>query len=84
MGRLMMKWEKGEKGQRGNGMRKINEMEERVEEAWMTYQDLTGRLDKIVATINRNQGKMAIFAAASMVLGRNYFGRRASEFIVQS
>lgn len=70
----MSQWEQESKNSNTNQVKRINDIEEKVGETWSSYQELTVRLDKLTLTLNLNKGKMAAFSAASIVLGKSYFG----------
>lgn len=74
MGKLLDEWDAEAKGSKVNAVKRINAVEEKVAETWNSYQELTVRLDKLTLTLNLNRGKMAVFAATSLALGKSYFG----------
>ena len=74
--KLMEKWQQQSKETNTNQIKRINVIEEKVDQAWSTYQDITVRLEKLNHNLNLNKGKIAAFKAVSKVFGENYFAAK--------
>ena len=76
MSTLLQEWENESKKTKVNPIKRIEAVEEKVDQAWSSYQELTIRLDRLTSMLNLSKGKIAVFAAASIALGKSYFGAR--------
>lgn len=73
LNKLLNKWEQQSRVTNTSQIKRINVMEEKVEQAWTSYQDITVRLEKLNQGLVGGQSKISVFKAVSAMFGNSYF-----------